>query len=76
MPLISATEAVAAVLPEGLVDTFALERFARISAKELDSLRREIVVTCNARSASLSQQFIKQRNNSPVCGPPKQRTVG
>ena len=47
------SEAVAAVLPEGLVHTFSLERFARISAKELDSLRREIVVTCNARSASL-----------------------
>ncbi len=47
------SEAVAAVLPEGLVDTFSLERFARISAKELDSLRREIVVTCNVRSASL-----------------------
>ncbi|HEY5814512.1 MAG TPA: LysR family transcriptional regulator substrate-binding protein [Terrimicrobiaceae bacterium] len=46
------SEAVAAVLPEGLVDTFSLERFARISAKELDS-RRKIVVTCNARSASL-----------------------
>jgi hypothetical protein len=47
------SEAVAAVLPEGLVETFSLERFARISAKELDGLRREIVVACNTRSASL-----------------------
>jgi hypothetical protein len=47
------SEAVAAVLPEGLLDEFSLERFARISTKELDVLRRQIVVACNARSAAL-----------------------
>jgi DNA-binding transcriptional LysR family regulator len=47
------SEAVAAVLPEGLVKTFSLKRLTRSSAKELDGLRRELVVACNARSASL-----------------------
>jgi len=55
------SEAVAAVLPEGLVETFSLERFARISAKELDGLRREIVVACNARSA------FAEASNSLLC---------
>ena len=44
------------------------DALARISARELDGLRREIVVACNARSVSLRPAIIKQRNNLPACG--------
>jgi hypothetical protein len=44
------------------------DALARISARELDGLRREIVVACNARSVSLRPTIIKQRNNLPACG--------
>jgi hypothetical protein len=43
-------------------------RSPELAARELDGLRREIVVACNARSVLLRPAIIKQRNNLPACG--------